>query len=209
MSARCRRWRCRCCARSRSNSSRAPPIISSCARGPTWRSTCSTRSAPICARWKSASPSPSRSPPMKSVRAPQAFIIDRGEQVHTAEAAKAIAERPQALAAPLEEEDDLEDFAAPEGEEVEAAGGRSRGRAGDARRAPPSRAKAVRGGGAGGGVAAVATAAKARTSSARGALRAASRMSPHDHVGAGEAHDQRRRQPITRRRPMTSWRAAG
>ena len=56
------------------------------------------------------------------VRAPQAFIIDRGEQVHTAEAAKAIAERPQALPAPLEEEDDLEDFSATEGEdEVEAA----------------------------------------------------------------------------------------
>ena len=51
------------------------------------------------------------------VRAPQAFIIDRGEQVHTAEAAKAIAERPQALPAPLEEEDDLEDFGATEGEE--------------------------------------------------------------------------------------------
>ena len=56
----------------------------------------------------------------ESVRAPQAFIIDRGELVHTAEAAKAIAERPQALPAPLEEEDDLEDFGAPEGEEVEA-----------------------------------------------------------------------------------------
>src|ERR1700733_997012 len=58
----------------------------------------------------------------ESVRAPQAFIIDRGEQVHTAEAAKAIAERPQALPAPLEEEDDLEDFGATEGEEeIEAA----------------------------------------------------------------------------------------
>ena len=34
----------------------------------------------------------------ESVRAPQAFIIDRGEQVHTAEAAKAIAERAQATA---------------------------------------------------------------------------------------------------------------
>ena len=55
----------------------------------------------------------------ESVRAPQAFIIDRGEQVHTAEAAKAIAERPQALPAPLEEEDDLEDFGATEGEEEE------------------------------------------------------------------------------------------
>ncbi len=58
----------------------------------------------------------------ESVRAPQAFIIDRGEQVHTVEAAKALAERPQALPAPLEEEDDLEDFGATEGEEeVEAA----------------------------------------------------------------------------------------
>ena len=55
----------------------------------------------------------------ESVRAPQAFIIDRGEQVHTAEAAKAIAERPQALPAPLEEEDDLEDFGATESEEEE------------------------------------------------------------------------------------------
>ncbi len=51
-----------------------------------------------------------------SVAAPQAFVIDRGEQVHTLEAAKAIAERAQPLAAPLEEEDDLEDFAAVEEE---------------------------------------------------------------------------------------------
>ena len=57
----------------------------------------------------------------ESVRPPQAFIIDRGEQVHTAEAAKALAERPQALPAPLEEEDDLEEFSPAEGEEVEAA----------------------------------------------------------------------------------------
>jgi len=57
----------------------------------------------------------------ESVRAPQAFIIDRGEQVHTVEAAKALAERPQAVAAPLEEEDDLEDVGVVEGEEIEAA----------------------------------------------------------------------------------------
>jgi len=44
-----------------------------------------------------------------SVMAPQAFVIDRGEQVHTVEAAKALAERMPAAAAPLEEEDDLED----------------------------------------------------------------------------------------------------
>ena len=46
----------------------------------------------------------------ETVMAPQAFIIDRGEQVHTPEAAKALAERTQADAAPLEDEDDLEDL---------------------------------------------------------------------------------------------------
>ena len=54
-----------------------------------------------------------------SVAAPQAFVIDRGEQVHTPEAAKALAERAPPIAAPLEEEDDLEDFAAVEEVEEE------------------------------------------------------------------------------------------
>jgi ribonuclease E len=53
----------------------------------------------------------------ESLHAPQSFVIDRGELVHTVEAAKALAERAQAVAAPLEEEDDLEDFAAVEDEE--------------------------------------------------------------------------------------------
>jgi ribonuclease E len=44
----------------------------------------------------------------ETVRAPQTFVIDRGEQVHTPEAAKAIAERAQAPVAPLEDEDDLD-----------------------------------------------------------------------------------------------------
>ena len=44
----------------------------------------------------------------ETVRAPQTFVIDRGEQVHTPEAAKAIAERAQAPVTPLEDEDDLE-----------------------------------------------------------------------------------------------------
>jgi ribonuclease E len=52
----------------------------------------------------------------ESVAAPQAFVIDRGELVHTPEAAKALAERTQADAAPLEDEDDLEDFAVAEDE---------------------------------------------------------------------------------------------
>jgi ribonuclease E len=41
--------------------------------------------------------------------APQAFVIDRGEQVHTLEAAKALAERVESQTAPLEDEDELED----------------------------------------------------------------------------------------------------
>ena len=46
-----------------------------------------------------------------TVMAPQAFVIDRGEQVHTVEAARALAEQnqQQAITAPLEDEDDLED----------------------------------------------------------------------------------------------------
>jgi len=56
----------------------------------------------------------------ESVKAPQAFIIDRGEQVHSIEAAKALAERAQAVAAPLEEEDNLEDFGVAADEEAEA-----------------------------------------------------------------------------------------
>ncbi|HZC56481.1 MAG TPA: Rne/Rng family ribonuclease [Xanthobacteraceae bacterium] len=57
----------------------------------------------------------------ESVMAPQAFVIDRGEQVHTPEAAKALAERTQANAAPLEDEDDLEDFVAAEDESADEA----------------------------------------------------------------------------------------
>ncbi len=45
-----------------------------------------------------------------TVMAPQAFVIERGEQVHSVEAARALAEQnQQAAAAPLEDEDDLED----------------------------------------------------------------------------------------------------
>ncbi len=66
----------------------------------------------------------------ETVTAPQAFVIDRGEQVHTAEAAKALAERTEATAAPLEAteateaieaEEDLEEAGVVEGEESEAA----------------------------------------------------------------------------------------
>jgi ribonuclease E len=55
----------------------------------------------------------------ETIMAPQAFVVDRGELVHTVEAAKALAERAEAVAAPLEEEDDLEDFSAVEDEEPE------------------------------------------------------------------------------------------
>jgi ribonuclease E len=57
----------------------------------------------------------------ESVAAPQAFVIDRGEQVHSPEAAKALAERTQADAAPLEDEDDLEDLAVSEDDSADEA----------------------------------------------------------------------------------------
>src|SRR5690348_4150252 len=56
----------------------------------------------------------------ETVRAPQTFVIDRGEQVHSIEAAKAIAERAQAQVTPLEEEDDLDEIASAEPETEEA-----------------------------------------------------------------------------------------
>ncbi len=57
----------------------------------------------------------------ETVMAPQAFIIDRGEQVHTPEAAKALADRTQADTAPLEDEDDLEDLVVAEDENADEA----------------------------------------------------------------------------------------
>ncbi|HUC50998.1 MAG TPA: Rne/Rng family ribonuclease [Xanthobacteraceae bacterium] len=57
----------------------------------------------------------------ESVTAPQAFVIDRGEQVHSPEAAKALAERTQVDAAPLEDDDDLEDLVLAEDENGEEA----------------------------------------------------------------------------------------
>jgi ribonuclease E len=61
-----------------------------------------------------------------ALTAPQTYVIDRGEQAHTIEAAKAIAEQNEAQTVPLEEEDDLEDIEATEiedeaAEETEAA----------------------------------------------------------------------------------------
>jgi len=55
-----------------------------------------------------------------TLTAPQAFVIDRGEQVHTLEAAKALAARTEAAAAPLEDEDELEEAGDLAGEESEA-----------------------------------------------------------------------------------------
>jgi ribonuclease E len=55
----------------------------------------------------------------EAVRAPQAFVIERGELVHTPDAARAIAERAQPVVLPLEEEDDLEEPAIVEGEAAE------------------------------------------------------------------------------------------
>jgi ribonuclease E len=59
-----------------------------------------------------------------TLTAPVAYAIDRGEQVHTPEAARALAERNEAAAtAPLEDEDDLEEVDAAEEEDEDAAEG--------------------------------------------------------------------------------------
>ncbi|MGA3310400.1 MAG: Rne/Rng family ribonuclease [Xanthobacteraceae bacterium] len=55
----------------------------------------------------------------ETLTAPLAFVVDRGEQVHTVEAAKALAAQYEPTAAPLEEEDDLEVAGAVESEESE------------------------------------------------------------------------------------------
>ena len=94
-----------------------------------------------------------------TIAAPQAFAIDRGEQVHTLEAAKALAERNEAIAAPLEEDDDLEDAAALESEETDAEGdgevagtevsaGRAEAAEGEGRRRRRRRRRGRNGGGA-------------------------------------------------------------
>ena len=64
----------------------------------------------------------------ESVSAPQAFIIDRGEQVHTPEAARTLAEKAQPVAVPLEEEDDLEEPTIADGEDGRRAGRRGQWR---------------------------------------------------------------------------------
>jgi len=61
----------------------------------------------------------------ETVTAPVPFVIDRGELVHTLEAARAIAEQAQPLTAPLEEEDDLEEAAALDGEDADEAAAES------------------------------------------------------------------------------------
>jgi ribonuclease E len=70
--------------------------------------------------------------------APQAFAIDRGEQVHTPEAAKARAQQTEVVIAPLEEEDELEDAAAvdeeADGETATAEAAEQHGDAGGRRR---------------------------------------------------------------------------
>jgi ribonuclease E len=54
-----------------------------------------------------------------TLAAPQAFAIDRGEQVHTLEAAKTLAAQSESSTAPLEDEDDLEEAGVAAGEASE------------------------------------------------------------------------------------------
>jgi ribonuclease E len=58
-----------------------------------------------------------------TVTAPQSFMIERGEQVHTVEAARALAEQSQSAAVvPVEEDDEVEDDVATTTDEEEAEG---------------------------------------------------------------------------------------
>ena len=90
-----------------------------------------------------------------TLAAPQTFAIDRGEQVHTIEAAKALAEQTEARAAPLEEEDDLEEAVAIEAEAEEAEEPRRAQCRPRSRSARPAKAADAAGGGAGAAAAAV------------------------------------------------------
>ena len=57
----------------------------------------------------------------ETVAAPQAFVIDRGELVHTAEAARAIAQQTEVHAPPIAAEEDTDEAAPFEAEEAEVA----------------------------------------------------------------------------------------
>ena len=76
---------------------------------------CSTTSARICARWKSASRSRITINADATVGAQVSYIVERGEQVHSDEAAKAIA----AAAPPMLMTPEDDDFVEPEAEEAE------------------------------------------------------------------------------------------
>ena len=107
MCARCPRWRCSCCARSRRSAAQGRDAQSHRAHAPRRRALCAQPQARASARaGRAVRASRSRSTPTRPFGRRRPFIIDRGEQVHTPEAAKAIAERAQAAVAPLEEEDD-------------------------------------------------------------------------------------------------------
>jgi ribonuclease E len=88
----------------------------------------------------------------ETLAAPQAFAIDRGEQVHTLEAAKALAQQTEAAIAPLEEEDELEELVvADDDEEAHAkaadASAEQSGDAGGGRRRRRRRRRGRNGGG--------------------------------------------------------------
>ena len=88
----------RCCSRARPTTHRAHPHRDRAL-------SCSTTSARICARSRSASASPSRSMPTRRSPARPSYIVESGEQVHSLEQAKAIAAQPIA-AVPITDDDE-------------------------------------------------------------------------------------------------------
>ena len=133
----------------------------------------------------------------ETVTAPQAFVIDRGELVHSVEAARAIAEQNQAAAAaaPLEQEDDLEDESIVEEVERKASLNRSRKKAPRWRRprSSPSMAKTDHPG-AGGGAAAADEAAATSPGAASKFQSTRKASSPRASISP---------RPTMRRRPAT------
>ncbi len=131
-----------------------------------------------------------------SLAAPQTFAIDRGEQVHTIEAAKALAEQTEARAAPLEEEDDLEEAIEAEAGEAEDAEGTEQSAAPDAQPDDAQRTtRLAKAADAAGAVAAVAAVAVVRASHMRNMRRTTRRQKP--------AASSRRRRLATCRRTIS------
>jgi ribonuclease E len=150
----------------------------------------------------------------ETITPPQAFVIDRGEQVHTPEAARALAEQAPPIAAPPEEEDEHEQGAAIEPAEAEQPQAAA---SGEEQEGGPRRRRRRRGRGREGGNGAEpslheqppapeagtesgwAAEAKAATPTEAGGAEPLTTPQPREPIERGEPHDERRRRRRGRR----------